>query len=359
CYTRFLDLQKAEAQAREAQIEAALEKIRGRSLAMHHSDELREVIGITHKTLGDLHVKHHTVSFQLFDFQNKSAVFWPGNNLQEAVPKVVLPYDEQLMNEDTCHRDLWLAMTIGKEMLNKVYSKAQKDRWFHYVFAHNDASVIEENARQFIKSAEVHTVCFFPEKHSGLFADTWDGSRYSDEDIGILKRIAKVFDQAYVRFLDLQKAEAQAKEAVQRTSVDRVRAEIASMRTTNDLERITPLIWNELTTLGVPFIRCGVFIMDELEEQIHTFLSTPEGKAIAAFQLPYTSSPFFDAIEEWRAKKIHITRWDTEGFATLADSLVKEGQIATREQYLNTVPKDGLYLHYIPFLQGILYVGNT
>ncbi|MFM7485908.1 MAG: sensor histidine kinase [Cytophagales bacterium] len=131
------------------------------------------------------------------------------------------------------------------------------------------------------------------------------------------------------------------------------------MRTTNDLERITPLIWNELTTLGVPFIRCGVFIMDELEEQIHTFLSTPEGKAIAAFHLPYTSSPFFDAIEEWRAKKIHITRWDTEGFATLADSLVKEGQIATREQYLNTVPKDGLYLHYIPFLQGILYVGNT
>jgi hypothetical protein len=34
-YTRFLDLQKAEAQAREAQIEAALEKVRSRSLAMH------------------------------------------------------------------------------------------------------------------------------------------------------------------------------------------------------------------------------------------------------------------------------------------------------------------------------------
>ena len=31
-YTRFLDLQKAEAQAREAQIEAALEKVRSTSL---------------------------------------------------------------------------------------------------------------------------------------------------------------------------------------------------------------------------------------------------------------------------------------------------------------------------------------
>ena len=32
-YTRFLDLQKAEAQAREAQIEAALERVRAASLA--------------------------------------------------------------------------------------------------------------------------------------------------------------------------------------------------------------------------------------------------------------------------------------------------------------------------------------
>ena len=43
-YTRFLDLQKAEAQAREAQIEAALEKVRSRSMGMQKSVELREVV---------------------------------------------------------------------------------------------------------------------------------------------------------------------------------------------------------------------------------------------------------------------------------------------------------------------------
>ena len=42
-YRRFLDLQKAEAQANEARIEIALERIRARALAMHKSDELREV----------------------------------------------------------------------------------------------------------------------------------------------------------------------------------------------------------------------------------------------------------------------------------------------------------------------------
>ena len=42
-YTRFLDLQKAEAQAREAQIEAALERVRARTMAMQRSEELAEV----------------------------------------------------------------------------------------------------------------------------------------------------------------------------------------------------------------------------------------------------------------------------------------------------------------------------
>ena len=41
-YTRFLDLQKAEAQAREAQIQLALERVRARTMAMQKSDELPE-----------------------------------------------------------------------------------------------------------------------------------------------------------------------------------------------------------------------------------------------------------------------------------------------------------------------------
>jgi hypothetical protein len=45
-YRRYLDLQKAEAQAREAQIEAALERVRSRSMAMHQSGDLQEVIKV-------------------------------------------------------------------------------------------------------------------------------------------------------------------------------------------------------------------------------------------------------------------------------------------------------------------------
>ena len=40
-YRRYLDIEKAEAQAREAKIEAALEKVRSRSLAVHKTNELQ------------------------------------------------------------------------------------------------------------------------------------------------------------------------------------------------------------------------------------------------------------------------------------------------------------------------------
>ena len=78
------------------------------------------------------------------------------------------------------------------------------------------------------------------------------------------------------------------------------------MRTVEDLDRITPLIWRELNTIGIPFIRCGVFIMDEPNNIVHTFLSTPDGKAIAVFQLPFDIPGFVDSIvQHWQDKKVY------------------------------------------------------
>lgn len=151
----------------------------------------------------------------------------------------------------------------------------------------------------------------------------------------------------------------QKKIADKQASMNRVRAEIASMRTSKDLELITPLIWKELQFLGIPFVRCGVFIMDDSEKQIHTFLSTPDGKAITAFHIPFDTPNMSEIIQNWREKRIYISHWNEVKFSALADSLVKNGSIATREHYLKNIPKEGLFLHYLPLAQGMLYVGNA
>src|SRR5207342_1181656 len=39
--------------------------------------------------------------------------------------------------------------------------------------------------------------------------------------------------------------------------------------------------------------------------------------------------------------------------------LVQQKALSSAEEYLKTIPHEGFYLHFLPFLQGMLYVGNT
>jgi hypothetical protein len=61
----FSDLQKAEAQAREAKIETALEKVRSRTMAMQKSAELGDVATVLFKEMNQLVENLWTCGFVL------------------------------------------------------------------------------------------------------------------------------------------------------------------------------------------------------------------------------------------------------------------------------------------------------
>ncbi|HEU5165851.1 MAG TPA: ATP-binding protein [Chitinophagaceae bacterium] len=351
-YTRFLDLQKAEAQVREAKIEAALEKVRSRTMAMQRSAELAEVATVLFQQVKALGVPQWTCGFGIFEIDDKEFIWYQGSEDGDILPPCKIPLTEHPVfiqfNESRKRNDgLYIYEKTGemqadhyKYMLSlPVLGKLLQDRL--------DAGI------QFPTFQIDHIVNF---SHGNLVFITYE---HFPEMHDIFKRFAKVFDQTYTRFLDLQKAEAQAREAVKQASVDRVRAEIASMRTTSDLERITPLIWNELKTLGVPFIRCGVFIIDEEQQQVHTFLSTPDGKANASFTSAIsTVSIITEALPYWRRKEMYKAHWDEATFIEQTKHLVEQGAVSSTNTYLTENRPKNLYLHLLPFLQGILYVGN-
>ena len=54
-YRRYLDLVRAESQAREAEIELALERVRARTMAMQHSDELTEASEVLDRQVRELY----------------------------------------------------------------------------------------------------------------------------------------------------------------------------------------------------------------------------------------------------------------------------------------------------------------
>ncbi len=158
-----------------------------------------------------------------------------------------------------------------------------------------------------------------------------------------------------------EQTKAQAREAEQQASLDRVRAEIASMRSTDDLQRITPLIWRELTALGVPFFRCGVFIIEEVTEQAHVYLSTPAGEAVAALHLKFDSAPVIEAtVQHWRQQQVYREEWNRAQFIAWTQSILKQGLIDGPEKYQSGgEAPEKLVLHFMPFTQGMLYIGSS
>ena len=58
-------------------------------------------------------------------------------------------------------------------------------------------------------------------------------------------------------------------------------------------------------------------------------------------------------------KKIYKAHWDEARFLEQAKSLVQQGSVTSGEKYLTENHPTDLYLHFLPFLQGMLYAGNT
>jgi signal transduction histidine kinase len=349
-YTRFLDLEKAEAQAREAQIEAALERVRSRTMGMQHSDELQDAAVLMFQQIESLGVAIIGCGFNIWDEDRKEATAW-----MSGLDRIQPPF------KTSGSKDIFLRINEAAERGESLFVEEQagEELVAHYQYM---ASIpvfrkILEGLEAKGLSAPSHQVMNCTFFSQGYLMFITPGPAESAYDI--FKRFAKVFEQTYTRFLDLQKAEAQALEAIKRASVDRVRAEIASMRTTNDLERITPIVWNELTTLGVPFIRCGVFIMDEEQERVHTFLSTPDGKAIATLHVPFDFDlPLIaNGVDHWHNGEIYREHWDAATFIKSWTALSALSETSTASPQ-NEHPPENLYLHQLPFLQGMLYVGS-
>ncbi len=365
-YTRFLDLQKAEAQAREAQIEAALEKIRSRSLAMHRSDELKDVIAVLFEKLSELKVLKGTIAIQLFDRQTKDSFLWVGNSIQE--PQMVsLPFNEKMLKEETYLRDGWEAMNKGLEIINKEYTIKQKDRFFDYIFANNDFTIIPETPRQVLKQIQHYVVCLITEKHSALFADSFDAGLFDYDSLNVLRRASRVFEQAYIRFLDLQKAEVQAREAQIEAALERVRARTMAMHKSDELREAGELLWNELTKLGIQSISSGYVLIDEEKKIGWTYAPNPAtgnkiGEPLGI--LHSETKEMREVLAAWKKQQpFSVVEMDEQEMIThqtfIAErSLSPDGKITkwiTASQLIALSPIR-LFLHNFNFKQGYLLI---
>ena len=75
-YTRFIDLKQAEAQARESQIQLALERVRARTMAMQHSDELKDAAALLFQQAKSLGVPAYSCGYNIWEKDDKEFTSW-------------------------------------------------------------------------------------------------------------------------------------------------------------------------------------------------------------------------------------------------------------------------------------------
>jgi signal transduction histidine kinase len=348
-YTRFLDLQRAEAQAREAQIETALEKIRSRTMAMQRSDELGDAALLLFQQVKILGGKLFGCGFNIWDEDKKAATAWMAGEDR------IQPPFKTSSSEDVFKR-IFEAEQKGDRLFVEEMDGEDNQTHYRYMLSIPDFRKIVEHFKFSIPEFQIMHCAFFSQGYL-MFISYEPVPEVHD----LFIRFAKVFEQTYTRFLDLKKAEALAKEAFKQASLDRIRGQVASMRSAVDLEHIIPMLWHELGMLSVPFIRCGVFIMNEADSIVNVYLSSPDGKSLGLLHLPFNAGGVTqNAVENWRKKKVYKEHWNREEFIAWMQTLIAAGQVHDSVTYQGAAaPPESLYLHFVPFKQGMLYVGSA
>ncbi|MEP6617638.1 MAG: ATP-binding protein, partial [Ginsengibacter sp.] len=199
-YTRFLDLQKAESSAREAQIESALERVRARAQAMHQPEELKDVVFAFRNEMGMLNMDElETCDIYIYDKNSHKSEYWfalrdfrtPGNKIVNNKFEIDLD-------------DTW----AGREILQFCNSDVKQ----------TSIGMTEDHLKEWIRYCEARCPSFRnygdetidKSYHLFKFSNGAIGqssaSLISEESWDLLKRVASVFSLAYSRFKDLTQA---------------------------------------------------------------------------------------------------------------------------------------------------------
>lgn len=301
-YRRFIDIEKAEAQAREAEIELALERVRARTMAMKHSDELADASLLLDQQIRGLGIKIRGCAFNVYG--DEESTEWFSNEMgtmhtyKTPREKVFLRYYE--------------AGKKGETLLIKEFSGKECVDWYNYLCT---LPVIGDGLKEMIANGgsfptrQIDHVSFF--KYGYLLFLTFEPVPEAHD---IFISFAKVFEQTYTRFLDLQKAEAQAREAKIEAALERVRSRSMAMYSTYELSDVIFLLYQELIKLDFSLDRSIIVIIHpESKEKVY-WMAGHEGMISEnGFRIPYFSHPFNNALFEHYYKKDILWTYNLAG----------------------------------------------
>ncbi|MGG9962196.1 sensor histidine kinase [Ferruginibacter sp. SUN106] len=335
-YTRFLDLQKAEAQSKEAQVELALERVRAKTMAMQKSDELREVVATMYEQLQLLDINYGACTIVIMDAATGNMQHWVGGFAQKIYPE---SYQVNYFRHSFIDTQLAQWKSGEKYAVVKL-SGENKKAYDAVMFSQTDFKNFPEETKQWMAALDPVVFSIAYMSHGAL---TWGPQELTGEYASILQRFAKVFEQTYTRFLDLQKAEEQTKEAQIETALERVRARTMGMQKSEELKEVIQVVYDQFVHLNINTEHTG-FVMDYKARDDHDIWIADQLGVPSHVTIPYFDCVYYNSFNEAKKKGLDF-------FATYLDFEEKNSFYQKIIEYIPEMPEESReFLFSIPGL---------
>ena len=226
-------------------------------MAMQKSEELKEVIQTVYDQFIQLNINIEHTGF-ILDYKERDDMFIWLADLHKVPAQVTLPYF------DCAHWNSFnKAKETGENFFANLLSFKEKNKFYTDIFR-LISGVPQETVDYYFKAAglAISTVLL---DNVCLYIENFDGIPYTNEENDVLMRFGKVFQQTYTRFLDLQKAEAQAREAQIEAALERVRSRTMAMQQSDELAEASFLLDSQVRALGIKTRGCAFNIYGENE----------------------------------------------------------------------------------------------
>jgi signal transduction histidine kinase len=357
-YDRFLELKRLEIQNRELQVEGALEHVRARALGMQSSVEIPDVVEALFTQITVLGLPVWRTGIAFFTHEDGDGTWWltsgKGDILDRASFKMSTWMENPILS------GVYRAWEQGASNHQvPIHGQVAPDlaNWVRHHLGLN-VQEYDDLSEKVIEEMRIETM-FIRFDDGMLYLAVTD--KVDEEDVTVLERFAGVFGFAYSRMQELTLAEEQAQQAERRAAIDHIRAEIAAMQTTEDFERVTPLLWQTLNVLGVPFIRCGFTIHDRETESLHMYLSDADGNPMAVITSRIDKHDYLrKAWDRWMEGEMYVEPFTRDEFVQLQLAIQTGLESLEGDRYVmpESLP-DQLVSHMVPFSHGTLYVNST
>jgi len=349
-YQRFENLKKAEAQAREAKIETALERVRSRTMAMQKSDELTDASRVLDEQVRALGIQTWGCAFHIYADNAEGDFEW-FSTANGSLPFYKTPRAGFFL-------DFYERGKRGEKFYIKEFAGEECKAHYDYL---KTLPVVGDSLKDLEKSGiplpdyQLDHVAFF--NHGYILFITYEPVPEAHD---IFQRFAKVFEQTYTRFLDLKKSEQQAYESKVEASLERVRGMAAAMNHSDDLMQIAEAMFREMEILKINPLRYGLGMIDGEKKEAKLWASTvDDGHYLDMLgTLSLTWHPMLKKVlDAWDAQHEELI-YELKG-KELSDYYQKIGQVNPDIPNLSTLqdPKTEItqYVSFFPFKSGALY----